>query len=281
MSFLSSILPAIGAIGGSFFGPVGTAIGGSLGAGIGGSISSNDAAGQQQQGAQNAINTQLQMFQQNQQNLAPWLQSGQTGNAELMRLLGIGGNAQNPTFDPNAMLVRPFGMSDFQADPGYQFRLQQGLGAIENTASARGGIAGGNALKSLTDYAQGLASTEYNNAYNRYNQNINNIYGRLSGLSNTGANVAGQVAGLGANTASNVSSLQNQIGATNAAGVLGGQNALSSGIGGGINNWLLANAMQQGNGGFGGGLLNSLSAFQPGGFSDPQAAIDTSAFFGF
>jgi len=53
------------------------------------------------------------------------------------------------------------------ADPGYQFRLKQGQQALENSASARGTLRGGAQLKALTDYAQGAASQEYQNAYNR------------------------------------------------------------------------------------------------------------------
>ena len=53
------------------------------------------------------------------------------------------------------------------ADPGYQFRLKQGQQALENSASARGTLRGGAQLKALTDYSQGAASQEYQNAYNR------------------------------------------------------------------------------------------------------------------
>lgn len=55
----------------------------------------------------------------------------------------------------------------FQTDPGYQFRLQQGLNAIEHSAAARGGRAGGDTLKALQEYGQNFASNEYNNYANR------------------------------------------------------------------------------------------------------------------
>ena len=53
--------------------------------------------------------------------------------------------------------------SDFQQDPDYQFRLSEGLRAINQSAAARGGRAGGDTLKALSDYAQNTASQEYGN----------------------------------------------------------------------------------------------------------------------
>ena len=64
-----------------------------------------------------------------------------------------------------------FTMADFQADPSYQFRMDQGMKALQNSAAAKGGLLGGNTLKGIQDYSQGLASTEYGNAYNRFTQN--------------------------------------------------------------------------------------------------------------
>lgn len=132
-------------------------------------------------------------------------------------------------------LLKPFGMSDYEADPGYGFRLSEGLKAIQNSAAARGGLLSGAALKGISRYGQDMASQEYGNAYARYNQNQNNVYNRLSGVSSTGANAAGQIAGLGANTAGGIA--QNQIGVGNAQAAAGiaGANSMSNAIGQGLN----------------------------------------------
>ena len=63
---------------------------------------------------------------------------------------------------------KPFSLADLQDDPGYKFRLNQGLDSVmaRNAASGMGG--GGNALKDLMEYGQGFASNEANNAFNRY-----------------------------------------------------------------------------------------------------------------
>lgn len=56
------------------------------------------------------------------------------------------------------------GISD---DPSYQFRLDEGMRALEGSAFARGGgMSGGFARKAMR-YAQDYASTEYTNIYNR------------------------------------------------------------------------------------------------------------------
>jgi hypothetical protein len=60
-----------------------------------------------------------------------------------------------------------FVMGDITQDPSYQFRLQQGQQALENSASARGLLRSGGTMKDLIDYGQNAASQEYQNAYNR------------------------------------------------------------------------------------------------------------------
>lgn len=218
---------------------------------VGGVVANNAshrAADAQVQASDNANQTQWDMFNRNKADLQPWMQSGGQGLNALMQYLGVGPNGMNP----NAPGVKPFGMADFQADPGYQFRLNEGENAILNKRSALGGVMSGGTLKDLANYGQGMASQEYGNAYNRYVGNQNNIYNRLNSLSATGVNAAGSIAGLGAGTANQVSA--NQLGAGNAqaAGIVGGANAINNGIGQLSNNWLLANALQQNGGGISG-----------------------------
>ena len=64
----------------------------------------------------------------------------------------------------------PFGAptgADMSNDPGYQFRLKQGLDSIEASASARGVLNSGNTLQDVENYAQDYASNEFQNVYNR------------------------------------------------------------------------------------------------------------------
>lgn len=78
-------------------------------------------------------------------------------------------NAPNYT-PPPRFQYQPFTAptaSDVLSDPSYQFRRDQGLGAISNSEAARGLWASGQTGKAFNDYAQNFASQEYGNVYNR------------------------------------------------------------------------------------------------------------------
>jgi len=91
-------------------------------------------------------------------------------------------------FTPGAEAALPeafTGQVDLQADPGYQFRLSEGLKALDRQAAARGGLISGGALKASQRYGQDMASQEYGQAYNRaltqYGAGVdraNTMYGR-------------------------------------------------------------------------------------------------------
>lgn len=134
-------------------------------------------------------------------------------------------------------LTRGFTMADYQADPGYQFRLDQGQQALERSAAARGGLLSGGALKDTTAYAQGAASQEYGNAYNRFNNDQANVWNRLSGLAGVGQQANNTIAQVGSNTVSQIG--QNTIGAGNAiaAGQVGSANAINGAITQGISGY--------------------------------------------
>lgn len=61
----------------------------------------------------------------------------------------------------------------FQANPGYQFAMDQGQQALARQAAAGGRGASGGALMASQKYGQGLANQEYNNWYQNY---MNNLY---------------------------------------------------------------------------------------------------------
>lgn len=134
-------------------------------------------------------------------------------------------------------LMRRFSMADFEADPGYAFRMKEGLAGVESGAAARGGLLSGAALKAVQKYGQGLASQEYGNAYNRFTADQTNQYNRLAGLVNTGQGATNQVSNAAANFGQQAGA--NAIGAGNAiaSGQIGQANALVGGINAGLNNY--------------------------------------------
>ena len=132
-------------------------------------------------------------------------------------------------------LTREFTNDDFVKDPGYQFRLDEGLKALQHSAAARGGLLSGNALKGISRYGQDYASNEFGNAFNRFNTNQTNKFNRFASLAGIGQTSAN----LNANNAMQLGEQigNNQIGAGNAraSGYIGGSNALTGAIGQGVN----------------------------------------------
>ncbi|MEB3202535.1 MAG: hypothetical protein VKK05_06955 [Synechococcus sp.] len=150
------------------------------------------AADAQRAGSRRAREAQAEMLRQQREVLAPYLQGGQTSQNELMRLLGIGGDASTAGY---GSMAQPFGMAQFQADPGYQFRMDEGMKALERSAAARGGLLSGGFLRGATRYGQGVAAQEYQNAFNRYQAERQARLAPLFELYGQGARSANALAG--------------------------------------------------------------------------------------
>ena len=193
-------------------------------------------------------------------------------DAEYQKQLDAYNQANNASAnDPSyGSLMKDFSMADFQADPGYQWRLDQGQKALERSAAARGGLLSGAAVKAAADYGQNQASAEYGNAYNRYNNDQSQKYNRLAGISGTGQTAVNQVSSAGQNMANQVS--QNITGAGNAraSGYVGSANAMSNGIGQAYNGYQNNQLMNRlfptsgGSGGFNSGAdLSPWNSYNP------------------
>ena len=146
-------------------------------------------------------------------------------------------------------LSTPFSQTNWQADPGYAFRLAEGQKALERSGSARGMTLSGAQQKALMGYGQGMASQEYGNAYNRYTTDQTNLYNRLAGVAGTGQTAANQIGTFGVNAANQISSNQLGVGNANAAAWTAGTGALSNGL----NSWGNWSAWNNLNGGSGAG----------------------------
>lgn len=152
----------------------------------------------------------------------------------------IGRTPVSASADPEyGSLLHNFTKSDLEADPvyqsGLQFGLDEGTKGINRQQAATGNLLSGATLKALTKYGNDYASTKAGDAYNRFNNNKQQTFNMLSGISGTGQVANGQVGSAGQNMANNVS--QNQIGMGNAraASAIGSANALTGGIAQGYN----------------------------------------------
>lgn len=163
---------------------------------------------------------------------------GQAEGAIGSQLASIGGGRLAGMLDQ--------GYSGFEADPGYQFRREQGEQAINRSAAARGGRLGGDVLKELANFNSGLASQEFQNYANRQNQlmglsgqvdagtagaygNLANLYtGQGSQLANLSSGIGAQLAGLETGQGTSLANMYSQ----NAANI---SNAFTGAAGAGTN----------------------------------------------
>lgn len=157
---------------------------------LGGVLASSgarSAASTQADSANRSADLQKQMFDKQMELQEPYRAAGITGQNRLMELMGLGGNAGAAGYGKYA---KDFGMADYQADPGYAFRLSEGMKGLDRQAAARGGLISGGALKAATQYGQEMGSQEYQNAYNRYQTNRTNQLQPLGNLMSSGQNAA-------------------------------------------------------------------------------------------
>ena len=197
------------------------------------------------QAQQNALAFQEQEWNQQQANQAPWIHAGQGAVSQLSDLLSTPGQG---LLTPWTQQFHTPTAAEAAAYPGEQFMLNQGQQAIQRSAAAQGGLLSGGTAKALNNYAQGVASTDYQNVYNNqfqnYLQNYNqfqnnqaNTYNRLAGLSGEGQQSATTLGQQGGQAAGNVGNIYltgaQQIGNNlqNAAyQTASGYNAASGGI---------------------------------------------------
>ena len=230
-----------------------------VGSSLIGANAASSAASTQAESANRAADLQYKMWQEQQALQEPWRKAGVNALGRLETGLAQGGE-----------FATPFSKTNWQQDPGYQFRLSEGLKALDRTAAARGGLVSGGALKAAERYGQDLGSQEYQNAFNRYYQeraNMLNPVQSLAGVGQTATQQLGQAAG---QYGTNVGNLMTQAGAAQAAGTVGGANALTGGLSTYLNynqGQNLLNALQYGRNA---GLVNQYGAgnvYLPGGGS--------------
>jgi len=133
---------------------------------------------------------------------------------------------------PNGSLGRAFTMADFNMDPAYQFSVRQGLNAINNANSVRGGSLSGGALKGLEKYGVNMANEQYNTAESRFKANQMQDYGQYLNAANTGLSATNSLAQLGQNYAHDYMGQMNTMGNTQASGIMGRVSGENQMIGG-------------------------------------------------
>lgn len=153
----------------------------------------------------------------------PWIDAMRAGAVET--------EGQDTIGDQWGSLLKNFGMADFEKDPGYQFRMDEGMKGVQGGAAARGNLLSGAAQKALQKYGQDYASNEFSNAYQRDTANKTNTYNRLAGIVNSGQGASNQISNAAGQYAQNTASNNAALGNAQAAGAIGQSNAWSNGLG--------------------------------------------------
>lgn len=200
----------------------------SVGSAAIGSKAASKAAKAQTQAAQQAQDVQREIFQKQTELQEPFRQAGIASQNELMRMLGIGGDATSAGY---GQLGKPYTMADLEMDPGYAFRVSEGEKALERMQAARGQLLGGGAIRAGVRYGQEMGSQEYMNAFNRAQALLGNRINALGSLYGGGQAATQQVVGQAGQMGTNVGNLMTQAGQARASGYLGQANALSQALG--------------------------------------------------
>lgn len=164
--------------------------------------------------AERNLEFQREMAEQQREDFAPWRDVGEQA------LNRIWEGVQTGAFE--------VGQINLEDDPGYQVRMQEGIRALDASASARGRLLSGAQQRAVTRYGQEQGSQEYANAYARALSEKNRQFNILSGLSQTGqASAAGQAAATsqlqetGGNIMANLGQSQ-RVGQQNIGAIRGG-----------------------------------------------------------
>jgi hypothetical protein len=185
-----------------------------------GSKAAGKAADTQAGAADRAAQLQYDQFERQVELQEPWRKAGEEALNKLI---------------PIASEYTPFGTQQFQADPGYAFRMSEGMKGLERSAAARGGLLSGGAMKGIQRFGQDLASQEYQNAFNRYQTERTARLAPLQSLAGVGQTSAQTLGQAGQTMASNVGEMMTSGAAARASGYVGQANALTGALNTGLN----------------------------------------------
>jgi hypothetical protein len=183
------------------------------------SDAARSAARTQADAAGAAAANERAMYEQSREDLAPYRESGYTALKDIERM--------------KPFLTSQFGPDQFAQylDPSMAFRQRIGTQATERMANVGGGAISGNTLRALTDYGQNLASTEYGNAFGRFQTERGNIYNTLANIAGMGQGAVNTGVTSTQNLASQLTGLTTGSAAAQAAGTVGSANAYSGALG--------------------------------------------------
>lgn len=163
----------------------------------------------QTKASQQSLAEERRQYDLSRSDQMPWLNAGSSALAQMQNL-----NSGD--------------YSSFNASPDYQWTLSEGMKGLDRSAASKGRLYSGGYGEDLTRYAQGAASTQYNNYYNK-----------LQAMAGQGQTTANQLGVLGQNYADAFSQNKKNLADSRSSaynayanGASSGANALGSFLGG-------------------------------------------------
>lgn len=202
---------------------VAVAIGAAAVVGAGASISAgNKAAKAQTHAADASIAEQQRESDQTRADYAPWRTAGASALGALTTAYGL--NPTSGSTNPGAVGTEQGqpasgAYGGFFASPGYAFRRDQGLQAVDRGAAASGRLKSGATIKAEQRYGDGLAASEYD-AYTS----------RLAQLAGLGQSATAGTAAAGSTAAGNISNALISSGNARASSYTNAASAVNSGL---------------------------------------------------
>ena len=259
---------------------------GDIAGGLIGASASKKAAKIQAESTEKAIAEQRRQFDVARQDMAPYREVGGQAIDEIALQLGLGGLGRG-TSQPTAGAMSayggqtyntPFGTftvpqfqdpaqageaaaqeergryGAFEETPGYQFRYDESMRALDRMGRARGRRYSGGTIREAQRYSSGLASQEYGD-----------YFSRLQSAAGVGQTSTHAQANLGAQTAANIGSIGMYGGQARAQSALERGGAMGPAIGGAVDaagSWL-KDRFGSGGGSAGGGSRNPYESMSP------------------
>jgi|FLOH01.1.fsa_nt_gi hypothetical protein len=213
-----------------------------IGGAIIGGVASNMAASKQSSAATQAAETtagaqvysadlQKEMYEQTRTDQEPWRIAGEKALQTIQ---------ERPDFQFTADTFEQF------KDPSYDFRMQEGVNALDRSAASRGRLLSGAQDRAVTRYGSDLASQEYGNAFNRAMATDQYNLGKQQSLAGVGQQATNLVSQAGQSTASGIANTTMSGAAAQGNAIMAGGAAQAQGYNGiaqsanqGIGNYLL------------------------------------------
>lgn len=210
--------------------PIGWAIAGSALLGYAGAnkqaSAAKDASQLQYQSTQDAAKQQREMFDLLNEQQAPYREAGYGALTNIRDMLPY--------------LTKEVTAEDLRSMPGFEFGLEQGVGATKQGLNVGGG--GSNVTRGATKFATDYATNVGLPMYLKQREGIYNTLAGIAGIGQTGQSQTNQ---FGQNTASNLGQLT--VGGASAlgAGQVGAANAQAGGYGNIGNSLMLSQLLKQ------------------------------------